>query len=199
MLPGGLVLGVALYGKYGWPQDEPGATFLVALLSAAFMLGHIVAALANWLAPLAWGKLPGSDPPSQQGLFDKKGHLHGKGEADALKAFNKLLGPQPDLDRAIKAGAKRMRAEARGKMLSVYNEQIGFYRNSATACLVATLIVVVYELTAVGTPPMPAAFWVPALLVACLLFTGRYRRFWRYYAREVWLDVSQASKGGSRG
>lgn len=189
IVPGGLVITVAYYGLYGMPEPEPGVTVLVGLVGAAFLTGHLVAAIANVLAPIAWGRRPGNDPPSHEGLFDKHGYLAATSPDETLSVFDDRLGKQDNLSAAFKAGAKRMRDAGRGAQLHVFNQQIGFYRNTATGSLLSFLLVGGYAAFGNGPQPLPFTVWGPVFALATWLFTSRYKRFWRYYGREVWLDV----------
>ena len=198
VIPGGLVCAVAFYGAHGWPYDEPGASYLVGILAAAFVAGHLVAGLGNFLGAIAWGHWPGDDPSSDEGAFDKGAYLHGKERDDVLAVFKARVGDHHDsLDRAFKAAAKRMRAGGRADKLEVFNQQIGFYRNTLTACVLSLVLVIVYELLGAKPAPLALLIWGPVFAVAVLVFVRRYRRFWRLYGREVWLDVStpDAPKG----
>lgn len=188
IVPGGLVITVAYYGLYGMPQHELGLFLLVWLLGAAFLAGHLVAAVANVLAPLAWGKPPGKDPESHQGLFEG-GYLESMSRDDVKSVFEERLGKQDDLNAAFKAGAKRMRDAGRAGRLELYNQRIGFYRNSAVGTLLSFLLVGGYAVFGDCPAPLPFAVWGPVFAVATWLLVIRYRRFWRYYGREVWLDV----------
>lgn len=194
VVPGGLVCVVAFYGAYGWPYDEPGATYLVGILAAAFVVGHLVAGLANFVAPVLWGRWPWDEPRSHDGAFDRNQYLHGYDKSKVLAVFEERVGPRPDLDRAFKAAAKRMHAGARAKRLDIFNQQIGFYRNTATACLISLALIIVFELAEPTARNLPAPLWAPVFAVSTAVFARRYRRFWRLYGREVWLDVSTPAK-----
>lgn len=195
VVPGGLVCVVAFYGGYGWPYDEPGATYLVGIVAAAFVVGHLVAGLANLVCGLAWRRLPWHEPDSYEGAFKKGQYLEGRTEADVLATFKERVGDHRDLNRSFKAAAKIMHVEGRANRLDVFNQQIGFYRNTATACGICLLLVVGYEVQAATIAPLPAPIWAPVFIVSVLVFTRRYRRFWKLYGREVWLDVSTVRFG----
>ena len=191
VIPGGLVCVVAFYGAHGWPYDEPGATYLVAVLAAAFVAGHLIAGLSNYFGALVWGHAPWNDPTSHDGAFDRGQYLHGKKPEEVQAVFRERVGNHhTDLNSAYKAAVKLMHAEGRAKRLDVFNQQIGFYRGTATACLLSLMLVIVYEVADSAPGHLPVAVWAPVFALATAVFARRYRRFWRLYGREVWLDVS---------
>src|SRR6266545_8309707 len=85
VLPGGTVLFTSVYGWNGWPYPEPGATAAIGILAAAFVVGHLNAALAAFLEPLAWRHRPGQRMSSTWGLFGPGG-VYTAAEQDTVEA-----------------------------------------------------------------------------------------------------------------
>lgn len=53
------MLFVVVYGWSGWPYGEPWAGAILGLSMASFMVGHGLAAFANFFQRVWWGHLPG--------------------------------------------------------------------------------------------------------------------------------------------
>src|SRR3981081_3537331 len=85
VLPGAVVLFAAVYGYFGWPWGEPGATALVGILGACFIVGHLVAAVAQFCQPILWGHRPSNAADSKWGLFTTSSPLASETEADVTE------------------------------------------------------------------------------------------------------------------
>jgi hypothetical protein len=175
ILPGGLITSVAFYGYFGWPYSEPGGTYLVGILAVAFVVGHLNAGLASWIEPGLWGDRPGGRTDSTWGMFGKRGPYDEEDrpgvEADVCNA----MGESP-FRTAYNLGFTELRRQGQAGFLDILNSQIGLYRNLAVACGVCSIIVVGYNAT--DHQHLPLVPWLPILLVAAVVFTYRYRRFW---------------------
>lgn len=60
-------------------------------------------------------------------------------------------------------------------MLKILNQQIGFYRNTSLACIVALIVVVAYSIS--GHDDLSLSWWLPLLGLSAVVFVARYRRF----------------------
>jgi hypothetical protein len=183
VLPGLLVASVAYFGWNGWPHGEPGPVALLGITTLGYLSGHVVAALANWLEPLAWGRRPGSRPSSLDGLRGRNGKYANVTD----QQLREWLDPdgEADLQRAFDLAYSRARATDLKKVLDLYNEQIGFYRNTATASMLALVIVAAYQFVPESAETLPLALAGPLLALAGVSFTVRYRRFWARFGDSV--------------
>lgn len=183
ILPGLLVLAIAYYGWHGWSHGEPGPTAVLGIAAAAYIVGHVVAAAANWLAPLAWGQLPGRRVSSFQGLRGGNGKYVGVSDDQLLEWLG--ADAEQDPQRAFDLAYTRIRQHGDTTQLDILNEQIGFYRNGAVAGLLGTVIVITLELVAGGAGTLPALTSAPVLALVTLAFCLRYRRFWTRFGDYV--------------
>lgn len=183
VLPGGTVLFTTVYGWNGWPYPEPGATAAIGLLAAAFVVGHLNAALAAFLELLAWRHRPGQPMSSTWGLFGPGG-VYTAAEQDAIKAeMAAKLERQERFQVLFNLGYTTLQHAGKDEQLKIFNQQLGFYRNMSTATAVSAVATCAYAIA--GRDWLPAAIWAPIYVVATLLFAYRYRRFWRRFADAV--------------
>jgi hypothetical protein len=196
LLPGGVVVFAAWIAVAGWPASEPGATGLVVLLSAAFVVGHGIASVASWLEPLAWGHLPGQRANPLWGLFGHRGR-YPDDERKAIEADfqSRIRSQSASFEILYGLGYTKLQQLKLDAHLQVLNQQIGFSRNTATACIVAVAVHGVY--LAMGEAVLPAWPWLLLYTAGLVLFTARYRRFWVHFADAVvrgvrLLDVPKA-------
>lgn len=183
VLPGLLVSAVAYYGWNGWPHGEPGPVTLLGITTLAYLTGHVIAAIANWLEPVVWGRKPGSRPSSLAGLRGRSGKY-----ADVTdEQLRDWLDPggERDLQRAFDLAYSRARGTDVKVVLNLYNEQIGFYRNTATASVLALVIVAAYQFAPGSARTLPLAVAGPLLAVAVFAFVIRYRRFWTRFGDTI--------------
>jgi hypothetical protein len=182
LLPGGLLLLAVSVVFEGWPPPDPGAGLLVILIGLAFVVGHAVASVASWLEPVAWGHLPGQRPNPFWGTIGKRGQYSETDRSQVEQDFRDRLGATGDLPAIYALGYTKLQQLKLDAHLQVLNQQIGFYRNTATACLLAILLELSTGVFAVGTPVGSRVALYGAGLA---LFATRYRRFWRYFTDAV--------------
>src|SRR5438309_9158796 len=101
VLPGGLVLFTAVYGWYGWPWKEPGATALVGLLAASFVVGNALSGLANFIEPMLLGSRPGKRPDGLWGQF-AKGDRHEGEQQEFLGELQSRYGAKVPVERGYR-------------------------------------------------------------------------------------------------
>jgi hypothetical protein len=184
ILPGGLVLAAVLYGYEVVPtKANPSATVLILLTAAAFIVGHLNVAVANFLQPLVWGKRPGTWPPSTAGLFGKRGRYDEAQQRRIERQFEQQFPDASNFQQRFNIGYTLLRQEQLDGHLQTLNAQIGFYRNMATA--VAVSLGVLVSATAAGHHRLDLPVWIPLGLVALLLLVSRFRRFWVRFGDEV--------------
>jgi hypothetical protein len=184
ILPGGLVLATVLYGFEVVPTNvSPSATVLILLTAAAFVVGHLNVAVANFLQPLVWGKRPGSWPPSTAGLFGKRGRYDEAQQQRIEKKFEQLFPDASSIQQRFNIGYTLLRQEQLDGQLQILNPQIGFYRNMATAAVLSLGILIAASAT--GHDHLNPRIWIPLNLVALLLLVSRFRRFWTRFGDEV--------------
>lgn len=187
IFPGATVTFVAFFGWNGWPYEEPGAGAIIGLVSVSFLVGHALAALANWVEPVWWGNRPGRAVSSTQGLFGTGGLYNPREEKEIqdvlARAFPQLEGTQ----NRFRAAYSRAQEGPLGGKIQTFVEQIGFYRSMAASTALGIPIVGAYCVT--GRDHLPCVLWIPALGIATFAFVLRYRRFWirtgDYVVRDV--------------
>lgn len=151
------------------------------------MVGHVLAAFANWLEPVWWGQRPGGVVATTQGLFGRRGLYNSREEKEiedaVVRAFPQLDGTQ----NRFRAAYTRAQTGPLGGKIQTFVDQIGFYRSMATSTALGVPIVAAYCLS--SRDHLPCALWIPALGIATLAFVLRYRRFWirtgDYIVRDV--------------
>jgi hypothetical protein len=182
--PGGLVLAAVVYGFELAPVGgAPTSTGLVLLTAAAFIVGHLNAAVANYLQPLAWGKRPGSRLPSSTGLFGNRG-LYGSTPQHQIEQDFKAPFPEAhDFQQRFDLGYTLLRQKKLDTGAQIMNQQIGFYRNIAASVLAGIFIVVIATLWQHDT--LHWWIWLPVGIVAEVLFVFRFRRFWVRFGNEI--------------
>lgn len=189
ILPGSTVLFVGVYGWYGWPYKEPGATALLGLIAAFFVVGTAIHTVGTYFVePVALGDKPGGGPDSLWGQFGPTDRHSGEQEH-----FKSLFQERYGASTSLAAGFALARTEVQkdpssSDGLDRLNQQIGFSRGMATACLVGLIIECV--LSGVGRTHLLPAFWIPILGLATLLFVYRFRRFWRWYGDYVLRSIT---------
>jgi len=196
VVPGAMILFVAVYGYDGWPRGEPGVAGTVALTAASFVVGYINAALGNWLQPMFLGGKPGGRADSLWGTLGACSHY-----TDAERdRFTRMLTDRYD-DLPPGAGFHLAYTELQQRGLDgplvLMNQHIGFTRGTATATAVGLTIDIGLALTS-GTH-LPLVVWGPILLSAMVPFVMRYRRFWRRFGDQVLrgIYVLPDASGGS--
>lgn len=182
VIPGGLLLAAAVYGWDGWRYDEPGATALVGILAASYVVGQANAAIANLLEPVLWLRRPGSRQDPTWGMFGPKGTYS---EQDREHILGQLRARYGDVDfpRGYNLAYTELYQLGKDEQLKLANQSIGFLRNMTCACVIATCLVGAYA--AAGREALPAAIWIPIGVAASVLFAYRYRRFWRRFGDYV--------------
>ena len=91
IVPGGSVLFVAIYGWYGWPWHDPGATALIGIIAAGFVVGNLLSAIGTWLEPLLTGGHPGGRPNGLWGQFGAGDKYSGR-QSEFGKLFQERYG-----------------------------------------------------------------------------------------------------------
>ncbi len=196
IFPGASLIFVVFFGWYGWPYGDPGAGAIIGLVSASFVVGHALAAFANWLEPVWWGQRPGRVVASTQGLFGRRGLYNTQEEKeieDALaRAFPRLEG----MPNRFRTAYSRAQEGPLGSKIQTFVDQIGFYRSMAASTALGIPIVVAYCIS--GRDHLSCVLWIPALCIATLAFVLRYRRFWirtgDYVVRDVIVRDNRDSK-----
>jgi hypothetical protein len=186
LLPGALVLFVFVFGWNGWPYGEPGAGAILGLSAAAFMIGHALAAIANYFQASWWGHLPGSRLQSSEGLFDEGGRYAVTQQA-VTTAFEEAFPSVKTFEAQFGVAYAEAQAGPLGPKLQAIVEQIGYYRSMATASALSLVVVVVFY--SLGHRHLPLLLWTPLFLLLTLLNAYRFRRFWRYVGEYVVADV----------
>lgn len=184
----GLTLGATVvYGWRGWPYGDPGLATFLALVSAAFIVGHLVTAVANWVEPLYWGEKPGGRVPSAQGLAGD-GCLYDDEEWQRIEeTFARLHSRLSSFENRFRVEYSMALKGDLGDRLQTFVDQIGFYRAMATASAGSVFVVTAYTIS--GRVHMPLIIWGPIFLFAAVAFAARYKRFWTrlgdYVVREA--------------
>lgn len=182
VLPGATVLATAIYGYDGWRWGEPGASAVLALVGASFIVGYLNAALGNVLESAALGGRVGSRPDSLWGTM--RGHR--SYDEAAIKRFSNLLGRRyggHSDDVGYRLAYTELQQRGLDAPLRLLNQHIGFCRGMMTACVVALGFVVVYAVD--GRSYLDWRLWVPTFMVAAVLFAIRFRRFWARFGDSV--------------
>lgn len=180
ILPGGTLLFTAVYAWFGWPWSEPGATALVGLLAATFVIGNAISGVATWVEPVFIGQWPGSKPDGLWGQF-ASGDRYGGRQNEIAATLKKRYG-QDDLTTNYRLAQTELRTTSVDDLTRL-NSQIGFYRGMAIACLGS--LVLELALYVWWHTHLPVVLWSIIFAVAALLFIYRYRRFWRWYGDYV--------------
>lgn len=195
IFPGLTLAATIVYGWNGWPYGEPGVAALLGIVSAGFVLGHLVTAVANWLAPIYWGDKPGSRVASSQGLLGKNGPYNEE-EWKRVEAIFAQLHPQ------LASFENRFRVEYSlalkgelGSRLQTFVDQIGFHRAMATASIASCVAVIALAMS--GRDYLPPALWGPAFALAAIAFAARYRRFWTRLGDYVVREAVMRTEGSS--
>ena len=176
VLPGFVVLSVSVYGWHGWPYGEPGASSLLGILIASFIVGHALSGLSNWVEPLAWWRRPGTKVSSSQGLFGKAGLYDEKEESTIKAAFSKHYSDVSQFESQFRLAYSEALTSPIGPRLQTLVDQIGFYRSMMVASVFSAIIVLVTETRT--NENLESFFWSPFFLLLGLTFGYRYRRFW---------------------
>jgi hypothetical protein len=184
ILPGGIVIASVAYGfELATIRAAPSAEGLILLTAAAFVVGHLNAAVANLLQPLAWGQRPGARLSSTLGVFGKSGTYSEEAQQRIEEDFASLYPQGVDFQQRFNLGYTRLRQEGLDTGAQIMNQQIGFYRNMAASTLTAMVIVGVATLQ--GHDALKWWLWLPLGAVAVLLEVFRFRRFWGRFGNEV--------------
>lgn len=185
ILPGGVLLFASFYGYHGWHWKEPGATALVGILAACFVVGHANAAVAQYCQPLLWRQRPSNRSSSEWGMFGPHGAFPAEDDRDRVRAGLDAAYPGLSFQQAFNSAVGKIRDS--DDHLKVLNSQIGLYRNLTAASLLSLVLVVYYNLS--SHRHLPLLPWVPILVAVTLLFANRYRHFWRRYGAHVIYSV----------
>lgn len=187
VIPGGVILAATIYGWKGWPFGEPGVIAAAGLVVAAFISGHALASVANWLEPMWWRRRPGSTVSSSAGLFGEGGLYDADEEKTLRNLFRKAFPELSGFENQWRAAYSVALRGPLGSRLQIMVDQIGFYRSMAAASLLCGLLILAFELG--GKAHLPLLPWLPITAVTTLAFALRYRRFWTrlgdYVVREV--------------
>lgn len=181
ILPGASMLFVSFFGWLGWHWKEPGGTALVGIIAASFIAGNALSAFATWLEPLLLGGRPGSIPNGLWGQFAPGDRYAGRRD-ELLLVLRERYG-EVSLEDGYALARTEVRASAEGGGLEKLNQQIGFYRGMTVAAVVGLLIEVAFA--AGWHTHLPPGLWIPVLGASVVLFSYRYRRFWRWYGDYV--------------
>jgi len=158
LLPGALVLFVVVYGWNGWPYGDPGAGAILGLSAAAFMIGHALAALANYFQASWWGHLPGRRLQSSEGLFAAGGRYPGT-QQEVMTAFEEAFPSMQAFEARFGVAYAEAQAGPLGPKLQALVEQIGYYRSMATASALSVVVIVVFHI--LGHRHLPFYLWTP--------------------------------------
>lgn len=183
VIPGGTVLVATQLAFAGWPSSEPGNVGLVALLAAAFLVGHGTAALAAFFEPLVWRHRPGAPVSPLWGL-EGPGGVYDSDEIEKIQGeLAKRYGPGLGLKRLYQLAYTDLQQRGKDQRLLTLNSQIGFHRNSAAALAVA----VVVQASAILARREATGTWAVASVYAAgvLVFAIRYKRYWRQFGDNV--------------
>lgn len=182
LFPGAIVVGAWYYGSNGLPNAEPGVGASLALIAGAFLIGHAVAAIASWLEPILWLHRPGSKTDPTWGMFGPRGTYDASErigiERDLARRF-----PSVSFKTAYHIGRTALQQAGKDNQLKIMDQQIGFYRNSAVASLLAACIVFIEAI--MGYHHLQLIPWLPLFLAIAFLFVYRYKRFWRIFGDNV--------------
>lgn len=182
LLPGGLLTMAAWIAMGGSVLPDPGAGLLAILLGVAFVIGHAVASIASWLEPVAWGHRPGQRPDPLWGAFGE-GRRYTEADRPRLEGeFRDRFGVPDGLPTLYALGYTRLQQLKLDGHLQVLNQQIGFYRNTAAACLLAAGLHLCVRIREIGSNDV---LLLAAYAAGLALFTARYRRFWTYFSDAV--------------
>jgi hypothetical protein len=183
IIPGGLTLGALIVAVFGLPPQEPGASAMVVLLGLAFLVGHVLATVASWAQPIAWGHAPGQAANPLWGVFGRGG-VYSAAEAESLVAeLEKRYGPGLHSKRLYQLAYTELQQREKEGRLMPLNSQIGFCRNASVALVFAAVAQLGGELGNVATP---GTFWLlPTYVLAALVFAARYKRLWRQFGDNV--------------
>ena len=171
VLPGGLVM-LAYHVFAGEPRPSSiDAGVLVVLTGVAFVIGHGIAAIASWLEPIAWGRRPGTH-------FDATWSLDTAYSSRELSAIHSSLSARYQVDdtlaRLYSLAYTELQQAEKGAFLATLNSQIGFYRNTAMACLISSGLILWAAYQQGATPLAIVGIGGAA---GGVLFVWRYRRF----------------------
>ncbi len=196
IFPGATLIFIVFFGWNGWPYGEPGAGALIGLASASFLIGHALAALANWFESVWWGHRPGTSVSSTQGLFGKGGLYNAQEEKEIEDAFARAFPQLDGTQNRFRAAYSKAQEGPVARKIQVFVDQIGFYRSMATSTALGIPIVAIYGLA--GRDHLPWFLWIPALGLATLAFVLRYRRFWirtgDYVVRDMIVRINSDSE-----
>lgn len=184
ILPGSTLIFVSIYGWYGWPWGEPGASLLLGIVAAGFIVGNALAALGSWIEPMMLGARPGSYPDGLWGQFAVGDRYAGRKEEIAGRFTTSFGG---ELSVAYRLAQTELRNSGKGVELDRLNSQIGFYRGMSVAWLGTILVESAYAIFW-NTHLLPG-LWIPFFTVMFVLFVYRFRRFWRRYGDYVIREV----------
>lgn len=183
VLPGATILLVAVYGYDGWPRGEPGAAATLGLVTAAFVVGYINAALGNSIEGAFLGSRPGSRPDPLWGTLTGKSRYTPDEQCVFENALHERYGGDTPLHTCYRLAYTELQQREFAGRLHVINQHIGFSRGMATAC--ATAFVIEVGLAATTGSYLEPTLWLPLLGVAAIAFVSRYRRFWAWFGDNV--------------
>jgi hypothetical protein len=182
--PGSAVIATVVYGfEIARVSTPPGGEAVVMLTLAAFVVGHLLAAVGNALQPLAFGQRPFTRLSPSEGLFGDRGQLAGTTEAAVDGELAAVVPGPMTPEQRLAAAATLLRQKALDSALQTFNQQIGFYRNLTVAAFVCLGVLVAARVQ--GHDVLPLALWIPVAALAIVVGVVRFRRFWGYYGYEV--------------
>lgn len=181
VLPGALILFVAVYGDSGWPRGEPGAAATLGLVAAAFVIGYLNAALGNLVESVMLGGKPGGRADPLWGTLGDHSTYTDQEKAAATSALENRYGVPVAM--AYRMAYTELSQTDRDCRLQIMNQHLGFARGMATACAIG--FVIELGLVIVDGSHLPAELWLPLLAAGTGAFTYRFRHFWRRFGDHV--------------
>jgi hypothetical protein len=187
VVPGALILFTAVYGYDGWTRAEPGATGMIGLLAAAFVVGHVNAVAGNWLEPIFLGGRPGAPTDRLWGTLGSHSQYSAADRAIFETMLTARYGPV-ELAMAFRLGQTELQQTGHDGPLKLALQHLGFYRGMVSASLIAVVIDVGLAIGS-GTE-LPLLLWTPVMAVVGAACVVRYRRFWRQFGDHLLRGVA---------
>lgn len=184
IFPGLSIIAAAYFGWAGPLTKEPGAATVTGIIAASYIVGHLNGTFANWLQPIFWKRWPGQSFWSA--ADDLFGPLPAAQRQELEGKLRKHFGVSTAVDANLLYDLTYTALQQAGKddMLKMFNQQIAFLRNMATACFVVLLLIPAYWFAGHGNFE-PFWVWMTTLVGAVALFAYRYRKFWRLFGSNV--------------
>jgi hypothetical protein len=115
-------------------------------------------------------------------MFGKSGTYPEAQRADVVAALENRF-PAVPFESAYHIGRTELQQLGKDTHLKIMDQQIGFYRNSAAASILAAIVILCEWL--LGYKHFQVVPWLLIFLFMALLFAYRYRRFWRIFGDNV--------------